>query len=106
MTDCKKKMAIKIKSLPLHIVFCLFNPAEFSVPPFMDVLKHTNSAAPPEHPDHQQKVNNQLQNQPSSENKQHEAHHAGTNIVLSAAQLRGFDQVCSPQIIRTSQGFI
>ncbi|KAE8291777.1 GRAM domain-containing protein 2B GRAM domain-containing protein 3 [Larimichthys crocea] len=62
--------------------------AEFSVPPFMDVLKHTNSAAPPEHPDHQQKVNNQLQNQPSSENKQHEAHHAGSELAIDSRPLK------------------
>ncbi|KAG8011758.1 GRAM domain-containing protein 2B, partial [Nibea albiflora] len=65
-----------------------FPLVEFSVPPFVDVLKHTDSAAPPEHPDHQQKVKNQLQNQQSSENKQHEAHHGGSELAIDSRPLK------------------
>ncbi|KAM9858658.1 GRAM domain-containing protein 2B [Aulostomus maculatus] len=38
--------------------------AGFPVPPFLDVLKHTTSSAPPEHPDHQHKAKNQNQQNP------------------------------------------
>ncbi|XP_054467140.1 GRAM domain-containing protein 2B isoform X2 [Anoplopoma fimbria] len=56
--------------------------AEFPVPPFLDALKHSDSAAPPEHPDHQHKVKSQNQNQnqhqtqQSSNNKQQDKLHA------------------------------
>ncbi|XP_070820054.1 GRAM domain-containing protein 2B [Chaetodon trifascialis] len=62
--------------------------AEFPVPPFLDVLKHTDSAAPPEHPDHQHKVKNQHQNQQSSDNKKHDTHHAGPELVIDSKTLK------------------
>lgn len=65
---------------PYHTASHLYNPAEFHVPPFLDVLKHTHSVAPPEHPDHQHKVKNQHQNKQCSDKKQHDTHHPGTNI--------------------------
>ncbi|XP_031734779.1 GRAM domain-containing protein 2B isoform X3 [Anarrhichthys ocellatus] len=66
--------------------------AEFPVPPFLDALKHTSSAAPPEHPDLQHKVKNQNQNQhqhqQSSDNKQQDKHHAGSQLVINGRILR------------------
>ncbi|XP_029017062.1 GRAM domain-containing protein 2B isoform X3 [Betta splendens] len=44
---------------------------EFPVPPFLDVLKHGDSAAPSAHTGHQHKAKNPHQNQQSSDNKQH-----------------------------------
>ncbi|XP_033475047.1 GRAM domain-containing protein 2B isoform X1 [Epinephelus lanceolatus] len=67
--------------------------AEFPVPQFLDVLKHTDGAAPPEHPDHQQhKVKNQHQNQhqnqQSSDNKQHDTHRTGSQMVIDSRTLK------------------
>ncbi|XP_073321700.1 GRAM domain-containing protein 2B isoform X2 [Pagrus major] len=56
----------------------------FPVPPFLDVVKHTDSSAPPEHVDHQHKVKNQHQNQQSSDNKQHDAHPTGSELVTDS----------------------
>lgn len=91
---------VQILLIPTH---CLLHPAEFPVPPFLDVVKHTDSSSPPEHVDHQHKVKNQHQNQQSSDDKQHDTHHTGTDTVLSAVsagdslkELRGFHQVCNP----------
>ncbi len=81
-------LGFPVKSISLHAASCLFNAAEFPVPQFLDVLKHTDGAAPPEHPDHQLKVKNQHQNQQSPDNKQHATHAAGTNIILPAASVR------------------
>ena len=41
----------------------LFTAAEFPVPPFLDVLKHTDRAAAPEHQNQPHTVKNQHQNQ-------------------------------------------
>ncbi|XP_056889852.1 GRAM domain-containing protein 2B isoform X1 [Takifugu flavidus] len=46
--------------------------AEFSVPPFLDVVKH---AASPESPEHQHKVKRKSK---QSSEKQHESHHTGS----------------------------
>ncbi|XP_053182155.1 GRAM domain-containing protein 2B isoform X2 [Scomber japonicus] len=64
--------------------------AEFPVPPFLDVLKHTDSAGPPEHPDHQHKVKNQNQNQnqQSPDNKQHDTHHAVSEVVIDGRTMK------------------
>ncbi|XP_076586603.1 GRAM domain-containing protein 2B [Chaetodon auriga] len=62
--------------------------AEFPVPPFLDVLKHTDSAAPPEHPDHQHKVKNQHQTQQSSDNKKHDSHRAGSELLIDGKTLK------------------
>uniref|UniRef100_A0A4W6CWJ4 GRAM domain containing 2B n=1 Tax=Lates calcarifer TaxID=8187 RepID=A0A4W6CWJ4_LATCA len=62
--------------------------AEFPVPPFLDVLTHTDRAAPPEHPD-QHKVKNQHQNQQSSDHKQHETQHTGEMITCTIRQCEG-----------------
>ncbi|XP_051277861.1 GRAM domain-containing protein 2B isoform X2 [Dicentrarchus labrax] len=62
--------------------------AEFPVPPFLDVLKNTEGAAPPEHPDHQHKAKNQHQKQLSPDNKQHDAHHAGSELVIDSRTLK------------------
>ncbi|KAM3611059.1 uncharacterized protein V6R79_012901 [Siganus canaliculatus] len=62
--------------------------AEFPVPPFLDVLKHSERAAPPEHPDHQHRVKKQHQNQLSSDNKQHNAHHTGSELVIDGRTLK------------------
>ncbi|XP_040012023.1 GRAM domain-containing protein 2B isoform X7 [Xiphias gladius] len=62
--------------------------AEFPVPPFLNVLKHADRAAPPEHPEHQHKVKNQHQNQQSSDNKQHETHHAESEVVIESRTLK------------------
>ena len=43
--------------------------AEFPVPPFLDVLKHTDRAAAPEHQGQQHKMKNQNQNQNYSQNQ-------------------------------------
>ncbi|KAI3372965.1 hypothetical protein L3Q82_023400, partial [Scortum barcoo] len=59
--------------------------AEFPVPPFLDVLKHTDAAAPPEHPDRQK---NQNQNQQSSEAKQRDTHPAGSELVIDSRTLK------------------
>ncbi|XP_069562044.1 GRAM domain-containing protein 2B isoform X2 [Brachyistius frenatus] len=56
--------------------------AEFPTPPFLDVLKHTDSAAPLEHPDHQHKVKNQQ----SSDKKQLGTHHA--EVVIDSRTLK------------------
>lgn len=58
--------------------------AEFPVPPFLDVLKHRDGAAPPEHQEQQHKVKNQHQNQQSSDNKQLDTHHAGSELVIDS----------------------
>ncbi|XP_068594814.1 GRAM domain-containing protein 2B [Brachionichthys hirsutus] len=56
--------------------------AEFSVPPFLDVLKNTHSTAPPEHLDRQHKVKNQHQNQKSPDRKLHDAHNTSPELVI------------------------
>ncbi|XP_018529257.1 GRAM domain-containing protein 2B isoform X1 [Lates calcarifer] len=61
--------------------------AEFPVPPFLDVLTHTDRAAPPEHPD-QHKVKNQHQNQQSSDHKQHETQHTGSEVMVDSRTLK------------------
>lgn len=53
------------------------------------MLKHTHSVAPPEHPDHQHKVKNQHQTKQCSDKKQHDTHHAGTNIRIFAENRPG-----------------
>ncbi|XP_040012017.1 GRAM domain-containing protein 2B isoform X2 [Xiphias gladius] len=63
-------------------------PTKFPVPPFLNVLKHADRAAPPEHPEHQHKVKNQHQNQQSSDNKQHETHHAESEVVIESRTLK------------------
>nr|XP_020450916.1 GRAM domain-containing protein 3 [Monopterus albus] len=50
--------------------------AEFPVPPFLDVLEHTDIAAPPAHPDCQHAAKNQQ----SSDKQQHHPHHADVVI--------------------------
>lgn len=55
--------------------------AGFPVPPFLDVLKRTDSAAPPEHPDHQHKVKSQHQSKQIPDNSQHAPHYTGTIVV-------------------------
>lgn len=82
------KYLLGVKSLPVHTASCVSNAAEFPVPPFLDVLKHADGAAAPEHPDHQHKVKNQPQNQPSSGDKQHDTQPTGRNIIPSAASIR------------------
>ncbi|XP_068559865.1 GRAM domain-containing protein 2B isoform X1 [Cebidichthys violaceus] len=76
--------------------------AEFPVPPFLDALKHTSTAAPPEHPDLQHKVKNQHQNQnqnqyqhqnqnqhqQSSDNKQQDKHHAGSELAIDGGTVK------------------
>ncbi|XP_059192317.1 GRAM domain-containing protein 2B isoform X1 [Centropristis striata] len=68
--------------------------AEFPVPQFLDVLKHTDSAAPPEPPEHQHKVKtqhqnqHQNQNQQSSDTKQHDTHHTGSEVVIDSRTLK------------------
>ncbi|XP_042276313.1 GRAM domain-containing protein 2B isoform X2 [Thunnus albacares] len=62
--------------------------AEFPVPPFLDVLKHTDGATPPEHPDHQHKVKNQHQNQQSPDNKQHDKHHSVSEVVIDSRTMK------------------
>ncbi|XP_044053013.1 GRAM domain-containing protein 2B isoform X2 [Siniperca chuatsi] len=62
--------------------------AEFPVPQFLDVVKRTDSAAPPERPDQQHKVSIQHQNQQSSDNKQHDAHHAVSELVIDSRTLK------------------
>ncbi|XP_041855410.1 GRAM domain-containing protein 2B isoform X2 [Melanotaenia boesemani] len=63
--------------------------AEFPVPPFLDVLKHTDNTTPPEE---QLKARKQHQNQQSSDSKQHNTLHTGSEVtmenrVLKAASL-------------------
>ncbi|XP_068167412.1 GRAM domain-containing protein 2B isoform X2 [Antennarius striatus] len=53
--------------------------AEFSVPPFLDVLKNTHNTAPPEHVDCQHKVKNQK----SPDSKLHKAHSTGSELVVN-----------------------
>lgn len=56
--------------------------AEFPVPPFLDVLKHTDGASsPPEHPD----LQNKAKSQQSSDNKQHDAHGASMSVIMSGS---------------------
>ncbi|XP_030272390.1 GRAM domain-containing protein 2B isoform X3 [Sparus aurata] len=62
--------------------------AEFPVPPFLDVVKHTDSSSPPEHVDHQHKVKNQHQNQQSSDDKQHDTHHTGSELVTDSRTVK------------------
>ncbi|XP_063754358.1 GRAM domain-containing protein 2B isoform X2 [Eleginops maclovinus] len=62
--------------------------AGFPVPPFLDVLKRTDSASPPEHPDHQHKVKSQHQNKPTSDNTQNFPHHAGPELVIDSRTLK------------------
>ncbi|XP_070690513.1 GRAM domain-containing protein 2B [Pempheris klunzingeri] len=59
--------------------------AEFPVPPFLDVLKHADGAAPAEHPDHQHKVKKQHQ---SPENKQQDTNPAGSELVIDSRPLK------------------
>ncbi|XP_070760638.1 GRAM domain-containing protein 2B [Enoplosus armatus] len=54
--------------------------AEFPVPQFLE--------APPERPDHQHKVKTQNQNQQSSDSKQHDTHHAGSELVIDSRTLK------------------
>lgn len=56
---------------------CLLNLSGFSVPPFLDVVKH---AASPESPGHQHKVKRKSK---QSSEKQHESHHTGTDIKIT-----------------------
>ncbi|XP_028270503.1 GRAM domain-containing protein 2B isoform X2 [Parambassis ranga] len=59
--------------------------AEFPVPPFLDVLKHTDGASsPPEHPDLQHKAKSQQ----SSDNKQHDAHGTSPEVVIDGRTLK------------------
>lgn len=62
--------------------------SEFPVPQFLDVLKHTDSAAPPERPDHQHKERVQHQNQQSSEDKQHSTLQTGSELVIDSRTLK------------------
>nr|XP_046241771.1 GRAM domain-containing protein 2B isoform X2 [Scatophagus argus]XP_046241772.1 GRAM domain-containing protein 2B isoform X2 [Scatophagus argus] len=62
--------------------------AEFPVSPFLEVLKHTHGAASPERPDHQHKVKNQHQNQQSSDSKQHDSQHTGSELVIDSRTLK------------------
>ncbi|XP_036952784.1 GRAM domain-containing protein 2B isoform X1 [Acanthopagrus latus] len=64
--------------------------AEFPVPPFLDVVKQTDSSAPLEHADHQHKVKNQHQSQQSSDNKQHDTHHTGSELVTDSRTVKPF----------------
>ncbi|XP_062237277.1 GRAM domain-containing protein 2B [Platichthys flesus] len=65
--------------------------AEFPVPPFLDVLKHTDRAAAPEHQGQQHKVKNQNQNQPqnqqSSDNKRNETQR-GSGVVIDSRTMK------------------
>ncbi|XP_071340095.1 GRAM domain-containing protein 2B isoform X2 [Trachinotus anak] len=62
--------------------------AEFPVPPYLDVVKHTDRAAAPERPDHQHKAKNQHQNQQSSDNKQHQPHPPGSEVMIDSRTLK------------------
>ncbi|XP_045891336.1 GRAM domain-containing protein 2B isoform X1 [Micropterus dolomieu] len=62
--------------------------SEFPVPQFLDVLKHTDSAAPPERPDHKHKERVQHQNQQSSEDKQHSTLQTGSELVIDSRTLK------------------
>ncbi|XP_047448900.1 GRAM domain-containing protein 2B isoform X2 [Mugil cephalus] len=57
---------------------------EFPVPPFLDVLKHTNCASTSENPDQQHRVKNQQ----SSDSKQHSTHHTGSELVIDSRNLK------------------
>ncbi|XP_030581562.1 GRAM domain-containing protein 2B [Archocentrus centrarchus] len=58
---------------------------EFPVPPFLNVLKHTDSASPP---DHQHKVKNPHLSQQSPDTKQHAKHHRGSEVVIDSRSLK------------------
>lgn len=62
--------------------------AEFPVPPFLDVLKHKDGAASPEHPDHQHKVKNQHQNQQSPDKQQQDTNHSVSEVVIDSRTLK------------------
>ncbi|KAI4820993.1 hypothetical protein KUCAC02_028946 [Chaenocephalus aceratus] len=64
--------------------------AGFPVPPFLDVLKRTDSAAPPEHPDHQHKVKSQHQSKQIPDNSQHAPHYTvpGSGLVIDSRTLK------------------
>ncbi|XP_034086182.1 GRAM domain-containing protein 2B isoform X2 [Gymnodraco acuticeps] len=64
--------------------------AGFPVPPFLDVLKRTDSAAPPEHPDHQHKVKSQHQSKQIPDNSQHAPHYTvpGSELVIDSRTLK------------------
>ncbi|KAK2901697.1 GRAM domain-containing protein 2B isoform X2 [Channa argus] len=64
--------------------------AEFPVPPFLDVLKHTENVAAPAHPGRQHKGKNQHQSQQSPNNMQQDTHHAGSNMVIDSRSLKPF----------------
>uniref|UniRef100_A0AAX7UDI9 GRAM domain-containing protein n=1 Tax=Astatotilapia calliptera TaxID=8154 RepID=A0AAX7UDI9_ASTCA len=58
---------------------------EFTVPPFLDMLKRTDSASSP---DHQHKVKNPHLNQQGPDNKQHSKHHRGSDVVIDSRCLK------------------
>ncbi|XP_069379383.1 GRAM domain-containing protein 2B isoform X3 [Paralichthys olivaceus] len=78
--------------------------AEFPVPPFLDVFKHTDRAAAPERQDQQHTMKNQHQNQhqnqnqnqhqnqhqnqQNSDNKRHESQHGGSEVVIDSRTLK------------------
>ncbi|XP_035766589.1 GRAM domain-containing protein 2B [Neolamprologus brichardi] len=64
---------------------CLFASIEFTVPPFLDMLKHTDSASSP---DHQHKVKNPHLNQQGPDNNQHSKHHRGSDVVIDSRCLK------------------
>ncbi|XP_035021197.2 GRAM domain-containing protein 2B [Hippoglossus stenolepis] len=65
--------------------------AEFPVPPFLDVLKHTDRAAAPDPQNQQHTVKNQHQNQhpnqQNSDNKRNETQH-GSGVVIDSRTLK------------------
>ncbi|KAK2838137.1 hypothetical protein Q5P01_015349 [Channa striata] len=64
--------------------------AEFPVPPFLDVLKHADTVAPPAHPGRQHKVKNQHPSQQSQDNKQPHTHRTGSDMVIDSRSLKPF----------------
>ncbi|XP_041642638.1 GRAM domain-containing protein 2B-like [Cheilinus undulatus] len=65
--------------------------AEFPVPQFLDVLKHTEGSAPPERTEKCKVKNqhqNQSQNQQSPDSKQQETHHPGSDLQIDTRTLK------------------